>query len=781
MSFVIQLVQGRSVKLTQVKTPILRIGRGTNADIRSENPAVAFEHAIVEQDEGGYNITDKGSITGTYVNGKPVDTQRLGKGDVIEAGDLRIEVQVAEAKKPLFLKMVSLRKPDTGVGQPAEEIGEDTGTRYAAEAGVGQLGAKKTDFVDAYQLKRPYLNKLTVASILLIVALGVVGEVTRPEKQDVFMPGGVSSAHARARDPFDPNVNIAQRCNACHEPWKSISDSKCSRCHGATAAVDKTVPHARFQSVGPLCYSCHAEHRGLAKLSEMPDARCNECHRNLDQHTRATQSALQKVKFGPGNRYSYADIKSITNFGGTHPEFVFPADNNNLRFNHKRHFAVDRALREKLECKSCHVMGRVTGGKIEPQPIRFEDHCERCHQMTFGVSGGPKVPHGGDPNNIFALAAAAVSGQDFSSLAGLSRDERQRAVEQIVKRASVSSGGQIAERIANGIILGQAGCSKCHEVKKQGDKFTIEKAHIGRRWFERAEYTHTPEDHQRDCESCHAKARMSTLTSDVLMPARANCTDCHSAARIGRSSQGPSNCVTCHHYHPPTKVKAPVVAAGVGGVGAIPPAGSLLDPISGGDMLQTILFAAIVILLFVVLVPLGAALYQRMKAPKQKAAVPTAVKAPAMGAPPMAPSAPAEPPMRASAPRAEAAPTQMINLEELKKPEGPAPGGATEMLQWYGMLRCTAGPLEGQNFIIEDNGFYIGRDSTMSKVVINDGRISKRHVRIQPRNGKVFAIDEGSTNGTFLGQGGQRITEHQLKRGDTLVLADNAATFVYQI
>src|SRR6187549_3835058 len=100
MSFVIQLVVGRSLKLTQVKTDTLRIGRGTNADIRSENPAVAFEHALIEKDEGGYSIIDKGSITGTYVNRKPVESQRLAKGDAIEVGDLHIEVQVADAGKP---------------------------------------------------------------------------------------------------------------------------------------------------------------------------------------------------------------------------------------------------------------------------------------------------------------------------------------------------------------------------------------------------------------------------------------------------------------------------------------------------------------------------------------------------------------------------------------------------------------------------------------------------------------------------------------------------------
>ena len=108
------------------------------------------------------------------------------------------------------------------------------------------------------------------------------------------------------------------------------------------------------------------------------------------------------------------------------------------------------------------------------------------------------------------------------------------------------------------------------------------------------------------------------------------------------------------------------------------------------------------------------------------------------------------------------------------------PSAGTEMLQWYGMLHCTAGPLEGQRFIIEDDdGFYIGRDPALAKVVIPDTRVSKRHLRIVPRDGKVWAIDQSSTNGTFMG--GQRITEVQLKRGDTLVLGDNAATFVYQI
>jgi len=65
--------------------------------------------------------------------------------------------------------------------------------------------------------------------------------------------------------------------------------------------------------------------------------------------------------------------------------------------------------------------------------------------------------------------------------------------------------------------------------------------------------------------------------------------------------------------------------------------------------------------------------------------------------------------------------------------------------------------------------------------VIPDSKISKRHVRIVPRDGKVWAIDQDSTNGTYLAGSPTRITEVQLKRGDILILGDNTATFVYQI
>jgi len=208
-------------------------------------------------------------------------------------------------------------------------------------------------------------------------------------------------------------------------------------------------------------------------------------------------------------------------------------------------------------------------------------------------------------------------------------------------------------------------------------------------------------------------------------------------------------------------------------------------------MLQGILLAVIVILLLVVLVPVGIALFQRLKPERSSARTPAAPRPKDFPTAKMVkPDGPTDrvakqppPPPDIAAPQSpqpSVSATVMAPMIERTRIDPPTAG--TEMVQWYGMLHCTGGPLEGQRFVVEEDGFYIGRDPVLAKVVVPDSKISKRHVRILPRDGKVFAIDEGSTNGTFMASApGQRITEVQLKRGDTLVLGDNAATFTYQI
>jgi S1-C subfamily serine protease len=99
-----------------------------------------------------------------------------------------------------------------------------------------------------------------------------------------------------------------------------------------------------------------------------------------------------------------------------------------------------------------------------------------------------------------------------------------------------------------------------------------------------------------------------------------------------------------------------------------------------------------------------------------------------------------------------------------------------------GTLMCTHGALAGQRFDIRPEGVYIGRDGSLSQVVIPDGRVSKRHVWIGPRNGRVAVVDQQSTNGTFLNvPGSQRVAEAMLNPGDTVILSEaDVARFQYQ-
>ncbi|HEX6095167.1 MAG TPA: FHA domain-containing protein [Thermoanaerobaculia bacterium] len=768
MSFLIQRAAGRNLTLTSINTPVLRVGRGTNQELRSENPAVALEHAVIEGDAAGYLITDKGSITGTYVNRKPVETARLSKGDVIEIGDLRIDVQLADPAKPLFLR-ITVERPTVVV---EEDEGDDAPAAVAATPGVKVVKSRKLDYAGAYRLHRPWLTKLSITALLLIVTLGVIGEVIRPERQKAFMPGGLSSAHARARDPRTDRA-VADDCAACHLPWRSVSSAKCMDCHPQQPHVDGVprVPRSSSEFLGgsphpplrgtprnseeprnsvaakePDCFACHAEHRGATKLGAIPDTSCVACH------------STQRV--------------AVSGFGAPrHPELTYPRDANTLRFNHQLHLAPKGVFNAKgrrtvLQCTTCHDLT----GTADPKPITFAQHCHDCHRLGFDTRfPDDEVPHGGDNGIVYGYIAARYSGD---------RDVIGKPPAEVRRILSARKRVNVDDRaVTLGAKVFEIRCRFCHEVKPRGDRLAVTPPVIPANWLTGAKFSH---DRHRtvDCGNCHEGVRASVSTSDVLMPRQASCTGCH--AQNDRTAQARSTCLTCHEYHlrPQRPVSKAVLAqAGLSGLGG------------DGRMLQGILLAVIVILLLVVLVPVGIALFQRLRpertpVPREKAAPPPVQNLPTSKIRAMADiptdkvnrqPAPPPPDLTPSSAPPVAPPSDRTRVPD---PSDQAPSG-TEMLQWYGMLHCTAGPLEGQRFIIEDDGFYIGRDPALAKVVVPDTRVSKRHLRIVPRDGKVWAVDQNSTNGTFLG--GQKISEVQLKRGDTLILGDNAATFVYQV
>jgi hypothetical protein len=101
----------------------------------------------------------------------------------------------------------------------------------------------------------------------------------------------------------------------------------------------------------------------------------------------------------------------------------------------------------------------------------------------------------------------------------------------------------------------------------------------------------------------------------------------------------------------------------------------------------------------------------------------------------------------------------------------------------YGTIKFVSGVLSGQEFDVNPEGSYIGRESSLSQIVVSDPRISKRHLWIGVKDGLVKIVDHDSRNGTFVNDPkSERVTEATLNTGDTVILGESdVARFEYQM
>src|SRR5205085_4042063 len=142
-----------------------------------------------------------------------------------------------------------------------------------------------------------------------------------------------------------------------------------------------------------------------------------------------------------------------------------------------------------------------------------------------------------------------------------------------------------------------------------------------------------------------------------------------------------------------------------------------------------------------------------------------------------APSTPQE--KRSAAPAVEPQRVKSTPATDPTAPINPA-RAKTEALS-LGKIAFTTGALAGQQFEIPAGGFYIGRDDSLAQVVIADSRVSKRHLWIGVQHGRVTAVDQGSTNGTFLNTpNSERVTAVTLNPGDTIFLSGSEICFTFQ-
>jgi pSer/pThr/pTyr-binding forkhead associated (FHA) protein len=90
-----------------------------------------------------------------------------------------------------------------------------------------------------------------------------------------------------------------------------------------------------------------------------------------------------------------------------------------------------------------------------------------------------------------------------------------------------------------------------------------------------------------------------------------------------------------------------------------------------------------------------------------------------------------------------------------------------------GSMTCTRGELAGQRFALTATGIIIGRQPGVAHVLINDHRASGKHVWIGLDNGVLVAVDQNTTNGTYINDVARgRITRSPLRDGDVVIVGE---------
>jgi FHA domain-containing protein/zinc ribbon protein len=66
------------------------IGRSPDCEVFLDDVTVSRKHAVVVSAGDGYTIEDQGSLNGTYVNRRRVETAKLEDGDEVQIGKYRL-------------------------------------------------------------------------------------------------------------------------------------------------------------------------------------------------------------------------------------------------------------------------------------------------------------------------------------------------------------------------------------------------------------------------------------------------------------------------------------------------------------------------------------------------------------------------------------------------------------------------------------------------------------------------------------------------------------------
>ena len=67
-----------------------RIGRSPDCEIFLDDVTVSRDHAVLVERDGHFFVEDQGSLNGTFVNRRRIDSAELENGDELQVGKYRL-------------------------------------------------------------------------------------------------------------------------------------------------------------------------------------------------------------------------------------------------------------------------------------------------------------------------------------------------------------------------------------------------------------------------------------------------------------------------------------------------------------------------------------------------------------------------------------------------------------------------------------------------------------------------------------------------------------------
>jgi FHA domain/zinc-ribbon domain len=89
-ALVIRAGGGRTGESFPLSGDRMTVGRQPEADIFLDDVTVSRDHALLVRRGGDWYLDDCGSLNGTYVNRRRVDSHRLADGDELQVGKYRL-------------------------------------------------------------------------------------------------------------------------------------------------------------------------------------------------------------------------------------------------------------------------------------------------------------------------------------------------------------------------------------------------------------------------------------------------------------------------------------------------------------------------------------------------------------------------------------------------------------------------------------------------------------------------------------------------------------------